>query len=69
MSLLLALIHVIDPPAPPETGPSGGVVSPKRKPKRGRYEVDSFTNFLPTQPIIVKKDDNDLLIILMMQGG
>lgn len=45
----------------------GGIVSKPRKPQRARYEVNSFTNFIP-QPII-QKDDNDLIILMMMQGG
>lgn len=66
MSLLLALLYV----APPEPAAKGshGIEKRPAKPKRGRYEVDSFSDFV-RKPIITRNDDDELMLIFMMQGG
>jgi len=65
MSLLLALLYV----APPEPEPvKRGSGSAQKKPQRSKYEVDRFSDFKP-QPIAIRSDDDELMLIYMMQGG
>ena len=40
---------------------------PPRK-KRGKYEVDRFSDF-ERKPIVKRNDDDELMLIFMMQGG
>lgn len=65
MSLLLALLYV----APPEPEPTkrGSGSAQQRKPQRARFEVDRFSDF-PKRLIAKRSDDDELMLILMMQG-
>lgn len=64
MSLLLALLYV----APPEPVKRGSNGAQSRKPQRSKYEVDRFSDF-ERKPIAVRKDDDELMLIFMMQGA
>lgn len=65
MSLLLALLYVAPEPEPTKRG-SGS--AQQRKPQRGRYEVDYFSDFV-RKPEVKRNDDDELMLIFMMQGG
>jgi hypothetical protein len=67
MSLLLALLYVA-PPEPPAPTPRGSNGEQQRKPKRSRFEVDRFSDFV-RQPEVKRKDDDELMLIYMMQGA
>jgi hypothetical protein len=65
MSLLLALLYVAPPE--PEAKKAHGIEKQPTKPKRGRYEVDSFSDFV--RKPITRNDDDELMLIYMMQGA
>ena len=64
MSLLLALLTVAPPEPEPKRGSNG---TTQRKPQRASYEVDRFSDF-ERKPIAVRRDDDELMLIFMMQG-
>lgn len=66
MSLLLALLAVA-PPGPEPEPTKRGSGSAQRKPQRTKYEVDRFSDF-ERKPTVVRRDDDELMLIFMMQG-
>ena len=60
MSLLLALVSAEEPPDPDP--PRGGSGSTR---KRGRFEVDRFSDF-PQPTVTLRNDDEDCLMLLMI---
>jgi len=61
MSLLLALVAA--DPAPPDLEPVRRGSGSTRK--RNRYEVDRFNDY-EAQPIAIRNDDDDCLVLMMM---
>lgn len=61
MSLLLALLYVPPPVEPTKRG-SG---SETRRPKRQRFEVDTFSDF-EVKPITIRKTDDEECLLLLM---
>ena len=59
MSLLLALVADVPPEPEPVRRGSGSTR------KRNRFEVDRFNDY-ETAPTVVRNDDEDCLVLLMM---